>query len=113
MLACVRCVVTTVTCVVAWYQLSKRRASYPTPEGMSTARHMKPREDERGRELMSPTPLSFRDTHGGAPDYLPVLTYWMHWPWFLNEEPSARFTDCQLPVLQSSFVAATRKGSKL
>ena len=28
----------------------------------------------------------------GHSDYLPVFVYWMQSPWFLNGEPSARFT---------------------
>jgi len=41
-----------------------------------------------------------------------VFTYWMQSPWFLNEDPSARFTPCQPPPLQSLALAGRRNGSK-
>jgi hypothetical protein len=38
--------------------------------------------------------------------YLPVLTYWMQSPWFLNVEPSARVRDCQPSFLQALALPA-------
>src|SRR5206468_5856612 len=40
---------------------------------------------------------------GVRPSYLPVLTYWMQSPWFLNDEPSARVRSIQPPFLHLSL----------
>ncbi len=39
-------------------------------------------------------------------DYLPVLTYWMQSPWFLNVVPSARVSCCQPSFLQALALPA-------
>src|SRR5438093_2931354 len=43
--------------------------------------------------------------------YLPVLTYWMQSPWFLNDVPLARVRSAQPPFLHSSFFVATPAAS--
>ena len=86
------------------------RASYPNPNTLSTACAEGGGKTKGGGNLVPAPSLS---VHGrGRAGYLPVLTYWTHWPWFLNEEPSARFTFWKPPSLQSSLDVATRKGSK-
>lgn len=44
---------------------------------------------------------------GSRKRYLPVLTNWMHWPWFLKPSPLSSTKTCQPPSLQSSLVVGT------